>query len=33
MGDIADTSTLAPADYCFTKGRVDGDFRLRRIVS
>ena len=33
MGDIADPSTLATADYCFTKRRTDRDFRLRRIVS
>lgn len=29
----ADTSALAAADYRFTKRGVDGDFRLRRIVS
>ena len=33
MGDVADTSTLATADYCFTKRSIDRDFRLRRFVS
>ena len=33
MGDIADTSALATADYRFTKRCTDRDFRLRGVVS
>ena len=30
---LADTFALAAADHGFAKGRIDRDFRLRRIVS